>query len=254
MFSSTANRVAPSDGTFTEELRRLKRDGASVLVVGSLQSDQRRDLCSRLFGHASDAIRRRIAVSTTDRAAWRPTFDDESSPTLFRQIDYDAPSRSAVADEPDATASDLGFGDRPGSGESTHPSAHHSPSVATSHADAGTLAELGIAISSAIEYFDTDAGGLEPAELRVGIDSLLPLLEEYDRETVFTFLHLTSGRVTAVDGMCHCHLPVERDATVAAVLSPLFDVVLEVRERTGGYEERWVLQNADRRSHWIPRS
>ena len=252
MFTGTASRVTSSDGAFTDELRRLKRNGASVLVVGSLQPAQRRDLCSRLFGHASDALRRRIAVSTTDRDAWRPTFDDESSPTLFRQIDYDAPSRGAAADEGGATARDLDLGSQPGSGEATHPSTHHSPSVATSHADAETLTELGIAISSAIEYFDTDASGLEPAELRVGLDSLLPLLEEYDRETVFTFLHLTTGRVTAVDGMCHCHLPVERDATVAAVLSPLFDVVLEVRERPGGYEERWVLQNADRRSHWIP--
>lgn len=244
MSTGPTNRASSADGEFAGELRQLKREGASVLVVGTIQPEQREDVCTRLFGHASDEQRRRIAVSATDRSAWQPSNDDEPTPATFRHITYDAPARGA-------TTSHTGPTD---TGREPTTATTHSPSVVSSHSEARTLAELGIAISSAIEYFDTDANGLEPAELRLGIDSVLPLLEAYDRENVFTFLHLVNGRVTDVDGMIQCHLPVERDATVVSVLSPLFDVVLEVRERADGYEERWSLKDGDLESSWISRS
>ncbi|NGM68410.1 hypothetical protein G6M89_05205 [Natronolimnobius sp. AArcel1] len=272
MFSGPDSSGTASEGTFTTELRQLKHDGASVLVVGSLQPAHRRDICRRLFGDESDADtpRRRIAVSTTGRPVW-PSLEADSTTATYRHITYDAPARGSVASQPPSTADNTGSDspatpsapDGPDAPNASEPAGSttataNSSTVAPSRVTVDTLADLGIAISSAIEYFDTDAGGLEPAELRVGIDSLLPLLEATDRETVFTFLHLTTGRATAADGMVHCHLPVERDATVVSVFSSLFDIVLEVRAHPEGYEERWRVTDSacddTHHSHWITRN
>ncbi|OVE83797.1 DUF7504 family protein [Natronolimnobius baerhuensis] len=259
MFSGPVSGDTSTDGGFTTKLRQLKHDGASVLVVGSLQPDHRRDICRRLFGDESsvDTLRRRIAVSTTGQAVW-PTPGADSTPATFRHITYDAPARGTTAHQspPTADETDPDTPSTPPHPETaTAPTATtNSSTVAPARVTVDSLADVGIAISSAIEFFDTDADGLEPAELRVGIDSLLPLLEASDRETVFTFLHLITGRTTAADGMFHCHLPVEHDATIVSVLSSLFDVVLEVQDRADGYEERWSLTDEGRKSGWISRS
>lgn len=230
MFSGTDDRVESADGAFTDALRRLKRQGASVLVVGTVQPEQRRDICRRLFGQAPDRDRRRVFVSTAGTIDDLSTIVDDPTSDAFRLLTYDAPARSAAAD-------------------TTAISSSATPTLP--HTETDSLAELGIAISSTIEEFDTDADGLEPSALRVGVDSLLPLLEEYGRERVFTFLHLTNGRTRDVGGMIHYHLPVERDATVVSVLSSLFDVLVELREQNGRQQERWTLSDGQYCSGWI---
>lgn len=252
MFSGTDEHVPSTDGAFTDTLRQLKRTGASVLVVGSVQPEQRRDVRQRLFGQSTAQSRRRVLVSTTNQSdeSLVPTTDVAGD--TFRHIVYDAPSRSASADE--TAQSSTSASSTPSTSAPTAETTTATPTSTASphpHTEADTLSDLGIEISSAIESFDIDADGLEPAELRVGIDSLLPLLEEYDQEQVFTFLHLLTGRTEAVDGMFHCHLPVERDATVVAVLSPIFDIVLELRDQNGLQQERWVLGDGEQTSGWI---
>lgn len=227
MFSGTDCAGTNGDG-FSDELTRLKHQGASVLVVGSVRPDQRRDACQRLLGCDADRVRRRVLVSTTGGRHPVSHFVDETSSETLSVISYDAQARSAAAPAPVA-----------------------SPSIEPTTTETDTLADLGIAISSAIESFEAETDALEPAEVRVGIDSLLPLLEEYGRQRVFKFLHLINGRTRDADGMAHYHLPVERNARVVPILSPLFDIVVELREQNGECQERWVIDDGTHCSGWL---
>lgn len=222
-----------SDGEqFTETLSRLKRTGASVLVVGSVRPHQQRDVCRRLLGQATVQPRRRVLVSTTGDSH---QFDaDINASDTLKLVSYATQARSTAATDtsPDTIESDA-------------PSLEASPTTTT------TLADLGIAISSAIEELETEADGLAPAELRVGIDSLVPLLEEYGAERVFKFVHLTNGRTRDTDGMIHYHLPMDRDSDVVSVLAPLFDIIIELREQNGDFQERWSINDGDQSSGWI---
>lgn len=226
MFSGT-DRAEPTDGGFADELSRLKRRGASVLVVGSVQPDLCRDACRRLLGCGADRTRRRVLVSTTDGPHHVTHHVDETGSEALSVIGYEAQARNAATAKQGAT-----------------------PSIGP-ETTAASLADLGMAIERAIEDFETAAATLEPAEVRLGIDSLLPLLEEYGRERVFKFLHLVNGRTRDADGMAHYHLPVERDARIVQTLSPLFDITVELRERNGDYQERWTIEDGDRRSGWL---
>ena len=226
MFSET-DRTAPTDGGFADELSRLKRRGTSVLVAGSVRPDQCRDACRRLLGCGADRTRRRVLVSTTDGPHHVTHHVDETGSGTLSVIGYEAQARNAATAEQ---------GETPSIGPET---------TATS------LADLGIAIEQAIEGFETETAALEPGELRLGIDSLLPLLEEYGRQRVFKFIHLINGRTQDVDGMAHYHLPVERDARIVQTLSPLFDITVELREQNGDYQERWTIEDGNRRSGWL---
>lgn len=234
MFSRTARDGSSDDERFSERLSALKRQGASVLVVGSVRTHHRRSICRRLLGQASAQSRRRVLVSTTGDGIAISDSDSELAPV--KRVNYAAQTRTAAA--------------------GTTPDDHSGPSdVAptqpTIDGPVTTLGDLGIAISDAIGSFETEAAGLEPAELRVGVDSLVPLLEEYGTEPVFKFVHLTSARVSEVDGMVHYHLPTDRDAEVVSVLTPLFDILVELRERDGTLQERWSITDSDHDSGWL---
>ncbi|MXV63243.1 hypothetical protein GS429_14435 [Natronorubrum sp. JWXQ-INN-674] len=228
MLSSKDWGGGAEDELFTEALSQLKRRGASVLVVGSVRADQRRNVRQRLLGQATDQPRQRIFVSTTGES-----HDLEVSGPV-RRITYAAQARSAAAQSPDS-----------------HEAEPSAPSTDESPIEATTLADLGIAISSAIETFETESNGLAPAELRVGINSLVPLLEEYGAERVFKFVHLTNGRTRETDGMIHYHLPMDRNSDVVSVLEPLFDIRIDLREQNGEFQEQWRIHDGGHRSGWI---
>ena len=237
MFSRTDRGGGSGDEQFTEELSQLKRQGASVLVVGSVRTEQRRDLCRRLLGETTGQPRRRVLVSTAgddhDPAQRIGSNADAVDSETLTLVNYATQARCTAASRSDAAT---------GAAIS---------SAEDDSMEAATLADLGIAISSAIEGFEAESNGLAPAELRVGVDSLVPLLEEYGSERVFKFVHLTNGRTRDVDGMIHYHLPTDRNSDVASVLEPLFDVVVELREQNGVFQERWTIKDGDYSSGWL---
>lgn len=225
-----------SEERFADGLAQLKRQGASVLVVGSVRAAQRQSICRRLLGQATARARRRVLVSTTGESDDISDLleTDPETDTSLTCVRYATQARSAAASS--AHTSSM---------EPDAPSIDGSPMTTT------TLSELGIAIASAIDSFEAESDGLEPAELRVGVDSLVPLLEAYDTERVFKFLHLTNGWVRDSDGMVHYHLPMDRDSDVVTVLAPLFDIIIELRDRDGVAQERWSIDDGDLRSGWV---
>jgi hypothetical protein len=228
MLSGT-DRAGRTGEAFSDELSRLKREGTSVLVVGSVWPDHHLDVSQRLLSCGSDRIRRRVLVSTTSGPHHVSRFAGDADSNTLSVISYDAPDHGVAPETTPSRRSD----------ETAITKVH-------------TLAGLGTAISNAIDAFETDANGLEPAEVRVSIDSVGPLLEEYGKQRVFKFLHLINGRTQHVGGMAQYHLPVDRDARIGTILSPLVDVVVELRKRNGDAQERWIIDGGAHSSGWLP--
>ncbi len=235
MVSRNALGDESNEERFSNGLSQLKRQGASVLVVGSVRPAQRRNLCRRLLGQATAESRRRVLVSTTG------TRHDASE--LLEGISGSQATNTLIRYATQARGAAVSAGD-----SNTAPIA---PSTDDSPVTTTTLAELGIEISKAIETFDAESNGLAPAELRVGVESLLPLLEEYGTEQVFKFLHLTNGRAKTVDGMIHYHLSMDSDSYTTSVLAPLFDIIIELREQNGVPQERWSIADGELHSGWV---
>ena len=205
-------------------LADLERTGGAVLLVGDGPEWIGRHVRKRLYGDDSEQARYRIHVSTAASSSFprpaRPPLAGER--TTIRYV----------------TA-------RRGATKSVARGAHAGPDrVCTS------LSELGIAISEAIEEFEERTGGLEPGQLRLGFDSVIPLLEE-DKAAAFRFLHLLVKRVGTVRGVIHVPLSRPYDSEIVRLFAPLFDVVVEVRLTGGTTQQRWHFLERNRTSGWL---
>jgi hypothetical protein len=234
-------------------LEELKSRGSALLVVGTVPESAYTRLSARLLGAGSD--RRRLVVE--HRRSPERRFDPVSRWTpewtrVFRcRI---APRRStAAADAPEARETPRSAGQTPG----TDPDAATDPSddggyAAVAETVDGSVADLGTAVGGAIEWFDDVAGGLDPAELRVGFDCVVPLLSEYPQQTVFRLFHLLAYQIRSVSGMGHVRLSRPLDAESVRLLAPLFDAIVELRLDGTEAVHRWHFRDADVTSEWLP--
>ncbi|MCU4751614.1 hypothetical protein OB919_06415 [Halobacteria archaeon AArc-curdl1] len=187
-------------------------------------------------------------VSTASDDVDTNLYPEQYRPESFVHIEYANQARCTQ------TAATTSEGGQSASTTATPSISADEPSTttATDPVTAETLADVGITISEAIERFEDDARTLTPGEVRLGITTLMPFLETYGRETVFQFLHLINGRIRAVNGMGHIHLPVDENANIVSVLTPLFDATIELRERGDSCQERWTITSGDHTSGWLP--
>ncbi|MFC4543568.1 hypothetical protein ACFO5R_16700 [Halosolutus amylolyticus] len=208
--------VAPESATFANELATLKREGSNILVVGADTADAHDAVCHRLLGDTDPGPRYRLFVTNSDTRS----TSHGSGGTVESAWTIDCSELNPSADDPTVPA-------------------------------ASNLGTLGIEIVETIDELDDTADGLAPSELRVCVDSLVPLLQEYAAEHVFRLLHLATSRVDHVDGMGHYHLPLDRDHDAVNLLEPLFDAIVEVRARDDRYEQRWYLRDQETSTDWI---
>lgn len=215
-------------GEFAQALAGLKRRGSGILVVGAARHEAHLGACRRLLGNSS-ADRRRLVVLTDSVPGGEARTDVDAGADL-RVIDRRPAARSAAASE------------RPGDGPS----------------DLGTLQRE---TSAAIEAFDAEVdGGLDPAQLRVCLDSLRPLLDVYDEQAVREFVRAVVEATRDAGGMCHVHLPAEGESAVVARVADLFDATVEVRtvrpdadpRTAAGIEQRWRLHDPEVATDWLP--
>jgi len=204
---------------FTRTLAALKREGSNVLVIGDDVGAAQHRACSKLFG-VRVVDRRRAVVSTTAG----DVAGHQHSPDTVTWIEYSAPTRGASTATRDAE-----------------------PTTGVKH----DLASLGEAVNDAIYDADRAVDGLAPAQFRLCVDSLGPLLEAHDERAVFRFLHAVTDDVRAVDGMGHYHLSVPPGAETAQTLEPLFDAVVELRHDDGPLQ-RWRLVDENLETEWLP--
>jgi hypothetical protein len=216
---------------FEDALADLKRRGSTTLVVGSVPAEAYHVVSRRMLGdETTDGERRRLlVVPDSDRksAVERLRGAGPTDPAHARVVTCNGTSRSAVASGgPDVAV------------------------PAVRRVD-GTLADLGVAITESIERFEAVSGGLEPAELRVGVDPL-SALDGYDTRSAFGFLHVLGRQVRAAGGMAHVRLAREYDTPEVRTLAPLFDAVVELRLDGYRLEQRWHLADDGIVSDWLP--
>jgi hypothetical protein len=215
-----------SPDEFASRLDDLKERGCAVLVVGGGSKAVHVDMCRQLLGDDDAGPRRRLQVFTDGTVA----VDEHvpgGAPAEVTRIVTASTTRSTAA-----TASQPSGGD-------------------VVELDDASLADVGVAVVGVTEAFERRYGRLGPTELRVGVDSLAPLLDVHGERAVFQFLVLATGYVRQFDGLGHCHLPVDREAYVVRLLAPLFDAVVEVRVRNGRPQQRWHLDGGDVASPWL---
>jgi hypothetical protein len=203
--------------TFADALAELKRRGSMLLLAGQGHGALEAT-CDQLLGATGPGDRRRLFVVTDPS----PTHASPADPGA-RTVSYEAATRSAAA----APTGDASVSDR--------------------HVE-GDLGDLQSAVTDVIEGIDREVGGLDPAELRICIDSADSLLAASERERFFRFVHALTGVVRGVNAMCHVHLPVAFDAEEVQLLTPLFDAVIETR--TGGHQ-RWHLREPELTTDWL---
>ncbi|WP_226006304.1 DUF7504 family protein [Natrinema salinisoli] len=210
--------VVPDRASFTRTLGTLKQEGSNILLVGAAAGTHE-TACHQLLGADERDSRYRLFVTAGDDRTTARDGDDVATDRV-RTID----SREVLEI---GTATDETETDRP------------------------SLGTLGIEIVETINDFDDSADGFSPSELRVCVDSLVPLLQTYDTETVFRLLHMTTARVDQANGMGHYHLPLDPDHDAVNLLEPMFDAVVTVRSRNGTDEQRWYLRETDTTTDWL---
>lgn len=218
------SRGSASPGEVSAALADIERTGGAVLVVGDGPDWIARHVRRRLLGDGSEGPLYHIHVSTAASGSVPPAGNPAAGERLT--IDY-VTARRAATRAASRSARD-GRADR----------------VCTS------LPDLGIAVSSTIEGFEERADGLEPGRLRLGFDSVIPLLEE-DRASTFRFLHLLVKRVGTVRGLVHVPLLRPYDSEIVRLFAPLFDAVVEVRLAEGTTQQRWHFPGRNLTSDWL---
>lgn len=222
-------RDGPTGRDTDEFVRRLEdfgQDGSAVLVVGGGSREVHVDMCRRLLGDDSAAPRRRMLVFTNGTFAVDERVPGEPGPDDTRVVTT-ATSRSTAAAATQTAGIDVDdLGD-------------------------ASLAGIGVALVEGARAFERRHGTLEAGELRIGVDSLAPLLDAHGERAVFGFLVLATAYVRHVRALGHFHLPVDVDSSVAGLLAPLFDAVVEVRVRKGQPQQRWHLDDGDVTSRWL---
>jgi hypothetical protein len=213
---------APQSASFSQALSTLKREGSNMLVVGTDCVDAHVSACDRLLGD-DEPDRRRLFVivdrDDTRPCGHRPTDETESySRVVARNLEGEL---SIELDLPTTTV------------------------------ETRLLSTLGSEINAVIDEFDREAGGLEPAEFRLCFDSLGPLFQRHDSQTLFRLLHIVTARVRQVNGMGHFHLEVDHDSQHVRLLEPLFDAVVEVRRTETGRQQRWHIRDKGLESDWL---
>lgn len=212
---------------FASRLRELKANGSATLVVGSGAKEEHVALCRKFLGDDTAGARHRLLVFTNGTFA----------------IDERIPNGLGAHDTRVITASTT---------RSTSISASETADVNIINLGDVSLGDIGVAIVEGAKAIEQRHGPLEPTELRVGIDSLAPLLDAYSERAVFHFLVLATTIFHRFDALGHVHLPVDRTAYMARLLAPLFNAVVEVRVRGDDTQQRWSLDGGAVTSSWIP--
>jgi len=216
------------DGSrFTRWLADLKQTGSNILVTGEVPDGVSAVASRKLFGW--DERRFRVLALTdrsiTDAHARLPedaSFDDSTTWV----IDQRRGERSVPATAT-GVASDLG-------------------TPATD--DARDLCEE---VCAAVDFYEQRADGLDPAELRVGVDSLFPLVQE-DRSATERVLGTLGDAVGDVQGMAHYHLRVPDDDEVVDDLMESFDARIELRKLPNqSAQQRWHAPDIDATTSWM---
>lgn len=214
----------------SKELAALKRQGASLLVVG----DESGGVCSSLLGAEKEARRAIFVPTAIGVADVRQRWNGEESADRFAVVDVTGTRRPDVITAP--TVGDPGIA--PGDAE---------------WYEKVPLDDPGGLVSAVRRRLDRlAADDPPPATIRLCLDSLDPLYDTLGEDRLFRLVTTLCLSVTSVDGMAHVHVSPGLPAGVRETLEPLFDATIEIeRGASGGHKQRWHLHDSGIETDWL---
>lgn len=214
------------DPDFESFLRALKRHGCNLLVTGEAGEHVFAAMTRRLLGTPSEHRERLLALSDTtldDAGSLLPDGLGVEDPGV-RLHHYSSTTRNVATETP-------------------------SPAPTQSRSD---LVEFQDGICDAIQELDAEADGLAPAQLRVGVVTMCPLVSDYETEAVAEFARTVGSEVLQARGLAHYCLPTADDSPIIAELQPEFDARIEVRKDNGHPPmHRWHVPDHDLTTSWV---
>ncbi|WP_254546614.1 DUF7504 family protein [Halomarina pelagica] len=224
------------EASFARTLERLKREGCSVLVCGTVAAEIRAKMTRQLFG-STEMYRRRIlghtGTTALDPDAYLPAEppSDRHAVVVSRAGPVRASDTSGVVDVARAVSE-------------YHPSGGSGGSL-------DELDALGTALAGAVDEV-ADRDHLSPGVLRVGVTSLEPYLDADGVEEVVRFVRTVAAPVHEDGGMLHVHVPLSHDDARVRALLPYFDARIDLRVHEPLPPEcRWYLPAIDEQTTWM---
>jgi hypothetical protein len=227
MTSELQFRGDETSSNFRAWLQQLKRRGSNLLVTGNVPDWISAAAARALFGYGRKRYR---ILALIDRTIDSPESRFPEHASVADTTTWVIDQRNRERSIPAAATSAVSYLDPP-----EKDNAH----------------QLGEEIQTAISFYEEHENGLDSAQLRVGIDSLFPLIQRDRRATERTLRTLTAT-VRGVSGMAHYHLRVPDEETIVDDLTPLFDARIELRRKPGmNPEQRWHVPELDKTTVWI---
>lgn len=240
--SSGPDRFEEDLESFGELLHKLKANGCSVLLAGDVPRELFTEASAKLLGADEELRYRVLAVTdaTADSVAERLP-DPEVTPRPLTEtthvLNHAGTLRSITAATSARTPPKLA-------------------GVTETRVVDPELDGLRNALFDAIDDFAVGNGTVCPGDVRVGIDSLEPLVEFYGTEQVRDCLGAIGRYVRTHDAMAHFVLPEPYESETTSELAAEVDAVIELRlaDSADGRttEQRWHVSDRDVRTDWIP--
>lgn len=236
-----------SEMRFLDVLRELKSDGCNLLVVGDAPRRLFTTASAGLLGGTDEHRYRLLAVTdVSPQSVVERLPNPKETPGDFAGtteiVNHASPPRSVVdADQSSDNPSEL-----PPLGD-----------VSERQVVDPQLAGLQAELAESMAAFNRHAGGLRPAQLRVGVDSLGALFEHYDEDVVRRCLQVITGYVRDYRAMGHYVLAEPRESERVRRLADTFDATIEIRavdsaKHDHDAEERWHVSSRNLTTNWFP--
>jgi hypothetical protein len=236
-------RPEPSDDSeWADVLRELQADGCNRLVVGDAPRGLFTEASRSLLGVIAELRYRLLAITdASPQSVVERLPNPEATSGTFSEttevINHASPPRSVV---------DAGDVEMPSLG-----------GLSERRVVDPQLAGFQAEFAEAMATFNRRSGGLDPAQLRVGVDSLGSLFSHYDDGVVRRCLQVVTGYVHDYDGVGHYVLTKPYENEQVQRLAEEFEAVVEIRpvdseRHDHDAEERWHVHSRDLTTPWLP--
>lgn len=228
---------------FVGLLDELRSTGCNVLICGDVPRPLFTRASSDMFGSDEEVRYRALAVTDASaRSVAKRLPDPADSPLPVSETTHVLNHAGAIRSLTDATSVRT----------PTKLAGVTETKIADPQLD-GLQSEL----LDAIDEFAFTATSIHPADIRVGIDSLEPLLDFYGEELVRDCLQTVGRHVYEHDAMAHYVLPKPYESDSVQALADEVDAIMELRvpktpDYVGDGKQRWHVPDRELSMDWIP--
>lgn len=221
---------------FGRALGDLKRQGCNVLVTGTAPGRVFDRVSARFLGDEPTRVR------VFARASIEPS-------RIHKRLRMAGPGRRPAVVVDAGTPPEVAYARSVSAATTAEPTQTAPADLDVRHAEF-SLDAVESAVAEAVADAGRRHGPLGPADLRLCVDSLEPLLAANDPTAVRSTVDAVGRTVLDAGGMAHYVLPLVDRAAAVEDLRPAFDVVVELRATNAVTEQRWTVPDYDVRTEW----